>query len=142
MGVRLYQQGYVDKLIMSGDGHDSSGYGEPTVMRAIAEDMGVPADAIVEDPLGSRHVLLVRARTGSGSAPGSVIVATQEFHSARAVWLCDRAGLETQGAYPPIAPAQGHGRGQPPGAHRRREGVDGRAERSRAAGLASPLPAN
>jgi len=30
----------------------------------------------------------------------SVIVATQEFHLPRAVWLCQRLGLEAQGAYP------------------------------------------
>ncbi len=52
VGVQLYLDGTVDRIIMSGDGDDSSGFGEPTVMRQIAEKMGVPADAIEEDPLG------------------------------------------------------------------------------------------
>ena len=100
VGVHLYQQGYVDRLIMSGDGHGSSGYSEPAVMRALAEEMGVPASAIVEDPLGlETYASCVRARDTFGAK--SVIVATQEFHSARAVWLCDRVGLVTQGAFPP-----------------------------------------
>ena len=106
VGVRLYQQGYVDKIIMSGDGNDTSGFGEPTVMRAIAEDMGVPAGAIVDDPLGlDTYSSCARARSEFGA--DSVIIATQEFHVARATWLCDRAGIKTQGAYPPITLRKG-----------------------------------
>lgn len=105
-GVRLYQKGAVDRIIMSGDGEDSSGFGEPTVMRAIAEGMGVPLEAIVEDPLGvDTYASCVRARDEFGAA--SVIVATQEFHVSRATWLCERAGVETQGAYPPISLRKG-----------------------------------
>ena len=100
-GVRLYQGGYVDRLILSGDGNDSSGFGEPAVMRAVAEGMGVPSDAIVEDPLGlDTYSSCARAQSEFGA--GSVIIATQEFHVSRAVWLCDRAGIKTQGAYPPV----------------------------------------
>ena len=54
-GVRLYQDGYVDRLIVSGDGHDTSGYGEPTVMRALAEDMGV-AGRDCRGPVGPGYV--------------------------------------------------------------------------------------
>ncbi|WP_062519843.1 SanA/YdcF family protein [Demequina silvatica] len=100
IGVSLYEQGLVDGLLMSGDGEDSSGHGETSVMRALAEEMGVPAEAIVEDPLGlDTYSSCVRAREEYGV--GSVIVATQQFHVARAVWLCDEAGLTAQGAYPP-----------------------------------------
>lgn len=105
-GVQLYRDGYVDRIIMSGDGEDSSGFGEPAVMRAIAEEMGVPADAIVEDPLGlDTYASCSRARDEFGA--GSVIVTTQEFHVYRALWLCDRAGLDAQGAYPPITIRKG-----------------------------------
>ena len=105
-GVRLYEGGYVDRLIMSGDGNDTSGFGEPTVMRAIAEDMGVPSDAIVEDPLGL-DTFSSCARAHSEFGARSVIIATQEFHVARAAWLCERAGITTQGAYPPITLRKG-----------------------------------
>ncbi len=104
--MRLYKDGHVDRLIMSGDGNDTSGFGEPTVMRAIAESMGVPADAIVEDPLGvDTYSSCARARSEFGAE--SVIIVSQEFHVPRAVWLCDRAGLDTQGAYPPITLRKG-----------------------------------
>jgi len=105
-GVRLYNAGEVDQIIMSGDGHDSSGFGEPTVMRAIAESMGVRADAIVEDPMGlDTYASCVRAKDEFGAS--TVIVATQEFHASRAVWLCGRAGLSAQGAFPPITLRKG-----------------------------------
>ncbi len=101
VGVRLYEQGLVSTLIMSGDGDDSSGFGEPTVMRKVAEDMGVPPEAIVEDPLGvDTYSSCVRAREVFGA--NSVVVATQEFHVPRAVWLCQQAGLDAAGAYPDV----------------------------------------
>ena len=100
IGVDLYQAGLVDTLIMSGDGADSSGYGEPTVMRALAESMGVPADAILEDPEGfDTYASCARARAVQGV--DTVIIATQQFHAARALWLCERAGMRAQAAYPP-----------------------------------------
>jgi len=105
-GVELYKAGVVDRIIMSGDGQDSSGFGEPTVMRALAEGMGVPADAIVEDPLGvDTYASCLRARDEFGAA--SLIVTTQEFHVSRATWLCDRAGVDSQGAYPPVRVRKG-----------------------------------
>ncbi|WP_062387320.1 SanA/YdcF family protein [Demequina iriomotensis] len=99
VAAELYRSGAVDTLLMSGDGEDSSGFGEPTVMRGLAESMGVPAEAIVEDPLGlDTYSSCVRAHDEYGL--GSVIVATQQFHQARAVWLCDQVGMDAQGAYP------------------------------------------
>ncbi|MBC7298296.1 MAG: YdcF family protein [Demequina sp.] len=101
VGVELHRAGAVDRLIMSGDGEDSSGFGEPSVMRRVAEEMGVPPEAIVEDPLGvDTYSSCMRAREVYGAT--SVVVATQEFHIPRAVWLCDQAGLEAQGSYPPV----------------------------------------
>ncbi len=100
VGVRLYLDGNVDRLIMSGDGQDSSGFGEPTIMRQVAEDLGVPPDAIVEDPLGvDTYSSCVNAQETFGAT--SVIMVSQEFHVPRAVWVCDQIGLDAQGAYPP-----------------------------------------
>jgi vancomycin permeability regulator SanA len=69
-------------------------------MRRVAEAAGVPSRDIVEDPLGvDTYSSCIRARDEFGVR--SVIVATQEFHLPRAVWLCERLGLDAQGAYPP-----------------------------------------
>ncbi|WP_193746405.1 SanA/YdcF family protein [Demequina aestuarii] len=101
IGVALYTAGDVDALIMSGDGDDSSGFGEPAVMRQVAEEMGVPPSAITEDPLGlDTYSSCERARDVYGAS--SVVVATQEFHEPRAVWLCEQEGLLTQGRYPSV----------------------------------------
>ncbi len=100
VGVRLYLDGTVDRLIMSGDGDDSSGFGEPSVMRQVAEDMGVLPEAIEEDPLGlDTYSSCVNAQDTFGAS--SVIMVSQEFHVPRAVWVCDQIGLAAQGAYPP-----------------------------------------
>jgi len=100
LGVRLYLDGTVDRIIMSGDGDDSSGFGEPSVMRKVAEGMGVPPEAIEEDPLGvDTYSSCVNARDTFGAT--SVITVSQEFHVPRAVWVCDQIGLDGQGAYPP-----------------------------------------
>jgi vancomycin permeability regulator SanA len=100
VGVKLYLDGTVDRIIMSGDGNDNSGFGEPTVMRQVAEGMGVPADAIVEDPHGvDTYSSCINARDTFGAT--SVIMVSQEFHAPRAVWICDHIGLDAQGAYPP-----------------------------------------
>jgi vancomycin permeability regulator SanA len=100
VGVKLYLDGTVDRIIMSGDGNDSSGFGEPSVMKKVAEAMGVPADAIVEDPQGvDTYSSCVNARDTFGAT--SVIMVSQAFHVPRAVWVCDRIGLRAQGAYPP-----------------------------------------
>lgn len=100
VGVKLYLDGTVDRIIMSGDGTDSSGFGEPSVMRRVAEQMGVPSDAIVEDPLGvDTYSSCLNARDTFSAS--SVIMVSQQFHVPRAVWVCDRIGLDAQGAYPP-----------------------------------------
>lgn len=99
LGVQLYRDGTVDRIIMSGDGNDSSGFGEPSVMRRVAEEMGVPPEAIVEDPLGvDTYSSCINARDTFGAT--SVIMVSQEFHVPRAVWVCDQSGLRAQGCYP------------------------------------------
>ncbi|WP_084129418.1 vancomycin high temperature exclusion protein [Demequina sp. NBRC 110055] len=105
VGVALYEAGLVDVLLMSGDGDDSSGYGETAVMRALAESLGVPTEAIVEDPEGlDTEASCMRAREVFGE--DSVTIATQQFHQARALWLCRQVGMDAQGVYPPPTPTR------------------------------------
>ena len=57
-------------------------------------------EPLVDDPLGvDTYSSCKRAKDQFGAE--SLIIATQEFHVPRAVWVCDRIGLEAQGAYPP-----------------------------------------
>ena len=100
LGVDLYKRGLVDVIVMSGATRPD-GYDEPATMRALALAAGVPASAIVLDRAGADTF----ASCANAAGPldlGSVIVVTQQFHVARATWLCQRAGLDAQGAFPTI----------------------------------------
>lgn len=100
-GVSLFQRGFVDQLIMSGDGIHARSHHEPAVMTRVAIDMGVPAAAIIADPYGvDTYSSAHRARHVYGLT--SVVAVSQEFHLPRAVWLCRRVGLVAQGAHAPI----------------------------------------
>lgn len=101
VGVALYKRRLVSRLIMSGAAHNREGLDETAVMARVAEEMGVPFDAIEMDGEGVNTYASAR-RAVSVVGLRSVIVASQEFHLPRALWLCRRMGLDAQGAYPPV----------------------------------------
>jgi vancomycin permeability regulator SanA len=89
-GVRLYNLGKVDFLLMSGGGQ------EPEVMRDLAVAAGIPANAILMDAEGlDTRTSCIRAR--ENFAFDRLILVTQRFHLPRALYLCQDAGLEAQG---------------------------------------------
>jgi len=101
VGVHLYRRGLVSRVVVSGSGHNREGLDETAVMARVVEEAGVPFDAIDIDAHGhDTYTSALRARDVLGLS--SVIVASQEFHLPRAVWLCRQVGLEAQGAYPPV----------------------------------------
>lgn len=101
LGASLYQRGVVDVIVMTGAAQDD--YDEPGTMREMALALGVPDEAIVLDREGWDTFESCRnATTGAVGDLDSVIVVTQEFHIARATWLCQQAGLDAEGAFPPI----------------------------------------
>lgn len=100
VGSRLYLDGVVDVVVMSGATH-TGGYDEPATMRDLALAMGVPDEAIVLDRDGVDTFASCENAAGP-LALGSVIVVTQEFHVARATWLCREADLDATGLYPPV----------------------------------------
>ncbi|MBN2177750.1 MAG: YdcF family protein [Demequinaceae bacterium] len=102
-GAELFCGGVVDTLIMSGTDSSTTGQNETTVMRDYAITLGVPASAIVLDPLGVDTFTSCQ-RADEVYHAQSVIVVSQQYHVARATWLCQRAGLETQGYYPAPSP--------------------------------------
>jgi vancomycin permeability regulator SanA len=90
--VELYRRGVVGHLLMSGD-NSRADYDEPTSMRRLALDAGVPAEAITLDFAGfstfdscgrARHIFGVHA----------AVVVTQDFHATRAVATCRGAGID------------------------------------------------
>jgi SanA protein len=93
--VHLYQQGSVDKLLMSGDNRFVE-YNEPEAMRQYALTFGVPNEDIVLDYAGRRtYDTCYRAR--DIFQVDSAILVTQSFHMPRALFLCNALGVESEG---------------------------------------------
>ena len=96
----LYKSGKVKFLIVSGNqsdgGRANGGYDEPTDMRDALVAAGVPAKAIYRDYAGFRTLdSVLRAHEVFGQE--SVIVVSQRWHLARALFLAARHGLDDQG---------------------------------------------
>ncbi|MEO8694021.1 MAG: ElyC/SanA/YdcF family protein [Acidimicrobiales bacterium] len=90
--VELYRRGVVGHLLMSGD-NSRADYDEPTSMRRLAIEAGVPAESITLDFAGfSTFDSCVRARRIFGVR--DAVVVTQDFHAARAVATCRGAGID------------------------------------------------
>lgn len=94
-GVELYEAGWADKLLMSGDNR-SQYYNELATMCQVAQDKGVPREDIVLDYAGlSTYDSLYRARDIFGVK--KLVIVTQEYHLYRALYLAQALGLEAWG---------------------------------------------
>jgi vancomycin permeability regulator SanA len=93
--VELYRAGRVRKLLMSGD-NSTHQYDEPTAMKQTAMQLGVPESDIVLDFAGRRtYDTCYRAK--EIFAVQKAILVTQEFHQARALYLCNNLGVDSIG---------------------------------------------
>jgi SanA protein len=93
--VELYQAGKVSVLLMSGDSRFVN-YDETAVMRRVAIQLGVPAEAIQIDKAGrSTYDTCFRARALFDIT--DAVLVTQRFHLDRAITLCDGLGINAVG---------------------------------------------
>lgn len=93
--ARLYQEGKVDMILMSGDNRVVD-YNEPEGMRQHARSLGVPEEAMTLDYAGQRtYDTCYRAREIFGVE--SAILVTQDFHLARAIFTCNALGVDAVG---------------------------------------------
>ena len=93
--VELYQAGWADKLLLSGD-NSRADYNEVATMKTLALEGGVPEEDIVLDHAGfSTYDSLYRAR--DVFLAGRIVIITQEYHLSRALYLADALGLEAWG---------------------------------------------
>lgn len=93
--VELYRAGRVEKILMSGD-NPVENYDEPTAMKETAVRLGVPESDIVLDFAGRRtYDTCYRAREIFEIQ--KAILVTQEFHQARALYLCNNLGVDSIG---------------------------------------------
>jgi SanA protein len=93
--VDLYKAGKVKKLRMSGD-MSAQHYDEPTAMKEAAVSLGVPENDIVMDFAGRRtYDTCYRAR--EIFAVKKAVLVAQDFHQARALYLCNNMGVDSIG---------------------------------------------
>jgi vancomycin permeability regulator SanA len=94
-GVQLYEQGRVQKLLMTGD-NSRVDYNEVSAMKRYAMEQGVPAEAITLDYAGFRtYDSCYRARDIFGLE--EAVLVTQNYHLPRAVYTCRQLGVEAVG---------------------------------------------
>jgi SanA protein len=93
--AQLYRAGKVEKLLMSGDNRYVD-YNEPEAMRQYALRQGVPDEAIVLDYAG-RRTYDTCYRAGHIFGVEEAILVTQWFHLDRALYTCDKLGLDAVG---------------------------------------------
>ena len=100
--AQLYSEGKVDSLLMSG--HETAdGYSEPRAMRALAESLGVPAEAIVTDGLGTRTFTTCERAISTFGIDQALLI-TQDYHLPRALAICDGRGMDAVGVSADLRP--------------------------------------
>ncbi|MBT5808647.1 DUF218 domain-containing protein [Candidatus Uhrbacteria bacterium] len=93
--VSLYETGYVEKILVSGDGSKVD-YNEVVVMERYLLDAGVPSEAILADSLGlDSFDTMKRAQEIFGVQ--SAIVTSQEYHLPRILYIGRGLGMEVYG---------------------------------------------
>ncbi len=93
--IDLYNNGKVEKIIMSGDNRVTH-YNEPIVMQRYAELLSVPEEDIVMDFAGRRtYDTCYRAK--EIFQIDEAILVTQEYHLYRALYTCNALGIDVVG---------------------------------------------
>lgn len=95
LGARLFMEGQVSHLLLSGD-HRTPFYNEPLRMQEALLQRGVPAEAMTLDSAGlSTFDTLKRAsRVYLLEKP---LLITQDYHLPRALFIAEYFGLDAQG---------------------------------------------
>jgi SanA protein len=93
--IELYRHGKVNKLLLTGDNRFED-YNEPAAMARYAQARGVPREDLVLDYAGRRtYDSCYRARVIFGVE--QAVLVTQRFHLPRALFTCERLGLDAVG---------------------------------------------
>jgi SanA protein len=94
-GVELYRAGKVNKILLSGTGQKEQ-YNEPAAMAAYAQELGIPASALILDSGGfSTYDSCIRAKQVYQLK--DVLLVTQSFHLPRALFICSQLGIDAKG---------------------------------------------
>ena len=92
--ARLFKEGKVKYLILSGNKEQY--YDEPNDMKKALTTMGIPENAMLLDTAGYRTFdSVVRCKEIYNQEKVTVI--SQNFHNARALFLCNHEGIDAVG---------------------------------------------
>ncbi len=103
--VQLYEDGTIQKILVSGDNRFEN-YDEPTAMMNYAIEKGVSPDDIQPDFAG-RRTYDTCYRAHEIFQLDSAILVTQQFHLPRALFTCQRLGIEVVGVTADSQPYRG-----------------------------------
>jgi vancomycin permeability regulator SanA len=104
----LYEKGSVKKILISGD-HGRPDYDEVNAAKDYFLEKGVKAEDIFLDHAGfDTYDSVYRARDIFVAT--SLIVVTQDFHLARALYIADKLGIDACGASADLRPYVGASR--------------------------------
>ncbi|PIT23130.1 hypothetical protein BGI35_01885 [Snodgrassella communis] len=92
--VKLYQQGKIKHLLLSGD-HSRKNYNEPETMRQDLIQAGIPASSITLDYGGLRTLDSI-LRAEKIFQVNSFTIITQSFHCDRAILIARKHQLDAQ----------------------------------------------
>ena len=93
--AELYNDGKVDRLLLSGDGRTAA-YNEPKAMETVALELNIPQEALVLDYYGLRTYDTC-ARANALFGVSEAVLVTQAFQLPRAIMLCEHHGIASIG---------------------------------------------
>ncbi len=95
VGIDLYKNDKVEKLLLSGD-HGQKNYDEVNPMKSYASSRGVLIEDIFMDHAGfNTYESVYRARDVFKAK--KVVIVTQKYHLSRAVYIARKLGIEAYG---------------------------------------------
>lgn len=95
LAIELYDQGRVDKILVSGD-HGSKEYDEVNVMKEYLLEKGIKSEDIFMDHAGfDTYSTMVRAK--KVFEVESCIISTQEYHLCRGIYLAMKQDIDAKG---------------------------------------------
>ncbi len=100
--VTLYHDGKIQKILVSGDNRFEN-YDEPGAMMAYAIGRGVSPDDIQPD-YGGRRTYDTCYRAKAIFQLETAVLVTQQFHLPRALFTCQRLGIDAVGVAADLRP--------------------------------------
>lgn len=95
VGQNLYERGVVKKILITGD-DGKYHINEIKTMRKFLDNLGVAPEDIIEDGHGYRTYESCKRAIEVFDIKRAIVI-TQRFHLGRALYLCNRLGMDAEG---------------------------------------------